>query len=153
MKKVYVDMVGDLFHQGHVELLKAARAFGDYLLVGVLSDQVVSAYKRQPIMTMEERISVIQACRYVDEVLPEAPDIVTSEFLRTHGIALVIHGSDISEEVIKVIYNEPQQEGKFKLVKRTGAISTTELINRIITRHCPAEQNPGQRGVRPDEGL
>jgi cytidyltransferase-like protein len=142
MKKVYVDMVGDLFHQGHVELLKAARAFGDYLLVGVLSDHVVAAYKRQPIMTMSERISVIQACRYVDEVLPDAPDVVTSTFLKTHGIALVIHGSDISEEVIKVVYNDPLQEGKFKTVKRTGEISTTEIINRIKTRYCLTEQNP-----------
>ena len=141
MKKVYVDMVGDLFHQGHVELLKAARAFGDYLLVGVLSDQVVSAYKRRPIMTMEERISVIQACRYVDEVLADAPDVVTSEFLKTHRIDLVIHGSDISEEVIKVIYNDPLQEGKFKLVQRIGGISTTEIINRIMTRYCLTEQN------------
>jgi cytidyltransferase-like protein len=143
MKKVYVDMVGDLFHEGHVELLKAARAFGDYLLVGVLSDQVVSAYKRRPIMTMAERLAVIQACRYVDEVLPDAPDVVTSEFLKTHRIALVIHGSDISEEVIEVIYKGPLQEGKFKTVKRVGEISTTEIINRIKTRYCLTEQNPG----------
>jgi cytidyltransferase-like protein len=136
MKKVYVDMVGDLFHQGHVELLKAARACGDYLLVGVLSDQVVTNYKRQPIMTMAERIAVIQACRYVDEVLPDAPDIVTGDFLRTHGIDLVIHGSDISEEVIEAIYNDPLREGKFKLVERTGGLSTTEIINRIRTRYC-----------------
>jgi cytidyltransferase-like protein len=141
MKKVYVDMVGDLFHEGHVELLKAARACGDYLLVGVLSDQVVSAYKRRPIMTMEERLAVIQACRYVDEVLPEAPDVVTSEFLKIHEIALVIHGSDISEEVIEVIYKEPLREGKFKTVQRMGAISTTEIINRIRTRYC--QQNSG----------
>jgi cytidyltransferase-like protein len=148
MKKVYVDMVGDLFHEGHVELLKAARAFGDYLLVGVLSDHVVSTYKRRPIMTMDERISVIQACRYVDEVLADAPDVVTSEFLKTHEIALVIHGSDISEEVIKVIYKDPLREGKFKTVQRTGGISTTEIINRIRTRYCLTEQNPGsERGA------
>lgn len=147
MKKVYVDMVGDLFHQGHVELLKAARACGDYLLVGVLPDHVVSAYKRHPIMTMEERLAVIQACRYVDEVLPDAPDIVTSEFLETHGIALVVHGSDISEEVIKVVYNDALQAGKFKTVQRIGAISTTEIINRIKTRYCLTEQNPGPEHV------
>ena len=143
MKKVYVDMVGDLFHEGHIELLKAARAFGDYLLVGVLSDQVVANYKRRPIMTMAERISVIQACRYVDEVIPDAPDVVTSEFLKTHGIVLVIHGSDISEEVIKVVYNDPFQEGKFKTVQRIGGISTTEIINRIRARYCLNEQNSG----------
>lgn len=52
---VYVDMAGDLFHPGHVALLKAARAFGERLIVGVLSDEVVTQYKRKPIMTLGER--------------------------------------------------------------------------------------------------
>lgn len=138
MKKIYVDMVGDLFHAGHVELLKAARTFGDYLLVGVLPDHVVAGYKRQPIMTMTERVAVVEACRYVDEVLPDAPDVVTSEFLARHEIDLVVHGSDISEAAIKAVYNDPLQEGKFQVIERLGVLSTTELINRIITRNCPS---------------
>src|SRR5881227_114133 len=112
MKIIYVDMVGDLFHRGHVELLKAARSLGDYLIVGVLSDTVATTYKRCPIMTMDERISVIQACRFVDEVIPNAPFVVTSEFLRVHGISLVVHGSDLSQESLNQIYREPLQEGK-----------------------------------------
>ncbi|MET8689202.1 adenylyltransferase/cytidyltransferase family protein [Streptomyces sp. NPDC004732] len=70
---VYADMVGDLFHPGHVALLRAARDFGERLIVGVLSDEVVATYKRRPIMTLAERVAVIEACRYVDEVLPNAP--------------------------------------------------------------------------------
>jgi len=136
MKKIYVDMVGDLFHTGHVELLKAARAFGDFLLVGVLSDQVASTYKRQPIMTMDERISVVPACRYVDEVLPDAPFIVTGELLEAYGIDLVVHGSDISDEICKEIYGDPLREGKLQIVERTGGISTTEIIRRIEARYC-----------------
>lgn len=71
--RVYVDMVGDLFHPGHVALLRAARACGDRLIVGVLSDEVVEAYKRRPVMTLAERVAVIESCRYVDEVMPDAP--------------------------------------------------------------------------------
>jgi cytidyltransferase-like protein len=41
MTRVYVDMVADLFHYGHVNFLKQARQFGDYLLVGIHSDKVV----------------------------------------------------------------------------------------------------------------
>jgi cytidyltransferase-like protein len=41
VRRVYVDMVGDLFHMGHVQFLKAARQFGDWLVVGVLSDDDV----------------------------------------------------------------------------------------------------------------
>lgn len=79
--RVYVDMVGDLFHPGHVELLRQARSFGNWLVVGVLADDVVETYKRRPIMTLDERVAVIRACRYVDEVIPDAPDVVTMQFL------------------------------------------------------------------------
>lgn len=52
-------MVADLFHYGHVEFLRKVRAPGDYLLVGIHSDDVVVPYKRKPILTMEERIAVV----------------------------------------------------------------------------------------------
>jgi cytidyltransferase-like protein len=145
MKKVYVDMVGDLFHRGHIELLKAARAFGDYLIVGVLSDKSVADYKRLPIMTMDERISVILACRYVDEVIADAPLVVTSAFLKAHEIALLVHGDDISDEVIELAYGDAQREGKFRKVRYTEGVSTTEIINRIRTRICPTEHD-----LKPD---
>ena len=47
--RVYVDMVGDPFHVGHVRLLEAARQHGDHLVVGVLSDETVAAYKRRDV--------------------------------------------------------------------------------------------------------
>ena len=136
MRKVYVDMIGDLFHMGHVELLRAARELGDSVVVGVISDELAETYKRRPIMTMEERIAVIEACRYVDEVIPDAPLVVTSEFLRVHGIALVAHGDDISHEVIDEVYGEPRREGKVRILQYTEGISTTELIARIQGRVC-----------------
>ena len=57
MTRVYVDMVADLFHYGHVNFLKQARQFGDRLLVGIHSDEVVEEYKRSPIMTMQVQTS------------------------------------------------------------------------------------------------
>ena len=48
MKRVYVDMVGDLFHIGHINMFKQARELGDYLIVGVHSDKAVESYKRTP---------------------------------------------------------------------------------------------------------
>ena len=57
---VYVDMVGDLFHYGHVNMLRNAKNQGDILYVGVHNDLDVKSYKRTPIMTMEERIKVIE---------------------------------------------------------------------------------------------
>ena len=53
MTRVYVDMVADLFHYGHVEFLRKARSLGDYLLAGICRDDTLVAYKRRPILTME----------------------------------------------------------------------------------------------------
>lgn len=132
--RVYVDMVGDLFHPGHVALLRAAKQLGDQLVVGVLSDETVAAYKRLPIMTLQERVAVIEACRYVDEVIPDAPDRLTSDFLDEHGIALVVHGDDLDADAAADVYGPAVNTARFQLVPRSGGISTTDLIARVLTR-------------------
>ncbi len=128
--RVYVDMVGDLFHPGHVALLRAARDFGTWLVVGVLSDETVSEYKRRPIMSLAERVAVVEACRYVDEVVPDAPYRLTTEFLDAHDIALVVHGDDISQEAVTDVFGPVEAAGRLRLVEYTPGISTTELIDR-----------------------
>ncbi|MDN3029048.1 adenylyltransferase/cytidyltransferase family protein [Streptomyces sp. S.PB5] len=133
-RNVYVDMVGDLFHPGHVALLRAARTFGDRLIVGVLSDEAVTEYKRRPIMTLAERVTVIEACRYVDAVIPNAPACVTTEFLDDHDIAVVVHGDDISPDVIQEVFGPVAAAGKLQLVEYTAGVSTTDLIQRCLTR-------------------
>lgn len=130
-RRVYVDMVGDLFHVGHVNLLKAAHDYGGWLIVGVLADEVVATYKRRPVMTLAERVAVIAACRYVNEVIPNAPEVVTKSFLDTHDISVVVHGDDITPEISEAIYGSALREGKLQLVSYTQGISTTELIRRI----------------------
>lgn len=133
-RRVYVDMVGDLFHMGHVRFLQAARTFGDWLVVGVLSDEVVAAYKRRPIMTLAERLAVIEACRHVDEVLPDAPYAVTVEFLDRHDIAVVVHGDDLPPKTVEEVYGEVAAAGRLQLVRYTAGISTTDLIRRVQER-------------------
>ena len=76
MIRVYVDMVADLFHYGHIEFLRKAHALGDYLLVGICSDEAVQTNKWQPILNMEERVASVAGCRHVDEVVPDAPWII-----------------------------------------------------------------------------
>ena len=68
-------MTADLFHYGHVEFLKQARALGDYVLVGIHSDVVLEAHKRKPVLTMEERVTSVAACRWVDEVISKVDRI------------------------------------------------------------------------------
>ncbi len=134
-RRVYVDMVGDLFDPGHVALLRAARAMGDHLVVGVLSDEMAASYKRPPIMSLSERVAMIEACRYVDEVIPDAPLRLTQDFLDRHAIATVVHGDDPTDEAAAKVYNAAVGRGRLHLVPRTGTVSTTDLIARVLARH------------------
>jgi len=79
MKIVYVDMCADLFHYGHVEFLRRAKNYGDKLFVGIHNDATIQSYKRQPILSMDARIRVVEACRYVNKVIPDAPLFITKE--------------------------------------------------------------------------
>lgn len=132
VSRVYVDMVGDLFHAGHVSLLRQARRHGDFLVVGVLSDDTAASYKRRPIMTLAERVAVIESCRYVDEVIEDAPLRVTEEFLADHQITTVVHGDDLSPQGAEFVYGPAVAAGKLTLVRRTGGISTSHLIQRVL---------------------
>ena len=131
MIRVYADMVADLFHYGHVEFLKKARTFGDQLLVGVHADDTVESYKRRPILTMEERVASVAGCRYVDEVLPNAPLIVDRLWIVEHDIHIVVHGDDSSQEQLERMYRMPIEMGIFRTVPFTQGISTTEILRRI----------------------
>ncbi len=134
MIRVYVDMVADLFHYGHVELLRQARALGDYLLVGVHADDAVLAHKRKPILTMEERVACVAGCRYVDEVLPNAPWVTDRAWIEKHSINLVAHGSDYSVEDLDKTHAAPIEMGILRIVPYTSGISSTEIVRRILER-------------------
>ncbi|GAA1479276.1 hypothetical protein GCM10009623_37220 [Nocardioides aestuarii] len=130
MTRVYVDMVGDLFHAGHVRLLQEAARHGDHVIAGVLSDETVAAYKRRPVMTLAERVAVVEACRHVDEVVPDAPLRLTDGFLDDHQIDVVVHGDDLTSEAAAEVYGPAVERGILRLVPRSGGISTTQLIRR-----------------------
>jgi len=135
MIRVYTDMVADLFHYGHVEFLKKARALGDYLLVGICGDDVVAAHKKRPILTMEERVASIAKCRYVDEVIPNAPWIFDPAWIELHKIHIVVHGDDYSQEQFEYYYKVPIEMGIFRSIPYTKGISTSEIMSRIRERH------------------
>lgn len=132
--RVYVDVVGDLFHAGHVEFFKKAKANGDYLIVGIHGDEAVTHYKRRPILSLEERRIIIESCKYVDEVIVNSPIGISKEWIETHQIDLVIHGDDYQADRIMEQYKVPVEMGIFRTVPYTTGISTTEIIDRVKKR-------------------
>jgi cytidyltransferase-like protein len=133
--RVYVDVVGDLFHSGHVEFFKKAKAYGDYLIVGVLADDVVEGYKRTPILTLDERVKVISACKYVDEVVIAPPLRLTEEMVEYYQIDHVVHGDDFNKDLLEDQYGVALKLGIFRTVPYTPGVSTTDIIKRICSRY------------------
>jgi cytidyltransferase-like protein len=134
MIRVYADICGDLFHAGHVNLLRQARALGDELYVGVMNDADMAAYKHPPILTMAERIAVVAACRWVDRVVPDAPTAATPAFLDALGIDIVAHGDDYTPEQVERYYGAIRHTHRLALLPYTPGISTSEIIRRIKAR-------------------
>ena len=74
MKKIigYTTGVYDMFHIGHLNILKRAKAQCDYLIVGVSTDELVRHDKnKSPIISFDERVKIVEAIKYVDEVVPQ----------------------------------------------------------------------------------
>lgn len=136
-KRVYADIVGDMLHMGHIEFFKNARAYGDYLIIGVLSDENVATYKRIPVLTMKERAAIIEACKYVDEVIVDPPLCASKEWLKEHKIDVVVHGDDfnVNDKIAREQYGPAIDMGIFKTVPYTKGISTTDIIQRIKERY------------------
>lgn len=73
MKKIIGFTAGafDMFHVGHLNLIKNAKARCDYLIVGVNTDELIAIYKNKHVVVpLEERMEIVRAIKYVDEVIP-----------------------------------------------------------------------------------
>lgn len=71
MKRILTYGTFDVLHYGHINLLKRAKALGDYLIVGLSSDEFNRIKNKQSFYTYEQRKMILEACRYVDLVIPE----------------------------------------------------------------------------------
>jgi len=133
--RIYADGVFDLFHLGHMKQLEQAKkAFDNVELVcGVPSDVETHKRKGLTVLSDKQRCETLTHCRWVDEVIPDAPWCVTPEFLAKHRIDYVAHddlpyASADSDDIYKPI----KEKGMFLTTQRTEGISTSDIITKII---------------------
>ncbi len=119
----------DLFHSGHVLMLKEAKELCDYLIVGLQVDPSVDRpEKNKPIQTMFERFTQLSACKYVDEIVPYSTEADLLNLLQSVNIHIRILGEE---------YRDKDFTGKdlpmeFYFNSRRHNFSTTELRDRVV---------------------
>lgn len=134
MKIVYADMVGDMFHKGHVNFLKRLSEISDKLIIGVISDKDCESYKRIPVCTLDERVAVIEACKYVDEVISGSPLRLSEEFIEKNNIDIVAHAHSKEDHSQDEFFSVPIRLGKFLRLDYSPGISTTDIIKRCKSK-------------------
>lgn len=130
---VYTAGTWDLFHIGHLNLLKRSKELGTKLIVGVSADELVEAYKKsKPIIPYEDRVEILKSCRFVDEVVKQEKllDIKQMEHLQ---IDILTIGNDWEKKYLEGL-EWAKNHPKIKLVyfPYTSKISSTALKHKLI---------------------
>lgn len=136
--RVYADGIYDVFHPGHArQLMQAKNVFPAsqvHLLVGCCSDALTRARKGKTVMNEDERYEALRHCRYVDEVVKDAPWELDDEYLSKHKIDFVAHDDapyNIGSGSVD-IYAPLKERGMFVATERTEGVSTSDIVARIV---------------------
>lgn len=157
--RVYADGIFDLFHFGHAKALEQAKKTfpNTHLIVGCCGDKVTHAYKGKTVLSDTERYESLRHCKWVDEIITDAPWVITETFINKHKIDFVTHDalpySDASGQANDV-YDFVKKMGRFKETKRTEGVSTSDIILRIIRDYNDYVMRNLSRGyTRKDLGV
>lgn len=119
----------DLFHAGHIMMLKEAKTQCDYLIVGLQTDPTIDRpdTKNKPIQTLFERFVQLQSCKYVDEIVPYSTEKELMDILLSHQIDVRI----IGEEYKDAHFTGRELDIEMYYNRRKHSFSTTSLRQRV----------------------
>ena len=132
----YTTGVFDMFHIGHLNILRRAKDQCDFLIVGVSTDENVMLYKhKKPVIPFEQRMAIVEAIRYVDQVVPQENMDKFAAWQRLH-FDVMFHGSDWKGSQM---FNETEKKLNSVgcdviYLPHTEGISSTILTNK--TNDC-----------------
>lgn len=137
MIKGYTTGVFDLFHVGHLNILRRAKELCDHLIVGVSTDELVQEYKgKVPIIPYEERRAIVQAIEYVDEVVPQISRDKLEALNRLKFDVMFLgddwKGSPLFEEAQREFEKLGARIVYFPYTKGTSSTILTQVLRKVL---------------------
>ena len=134
-KIVYVGLSADILHEGHINILKKAKSLG-YVIVGLLTDEAITSYKKLPHLTFSQREIVLKNIKTVDKVVHQKTLDYRPNLLKFKP-SYVVHGDDWREGIQKetrkqVIKTLKKWSGKLIEVPYTKNISSSKIKEKFI---------------------
>lgn len=131
----YTTGVYDMFHVGHLNILRRAKERCDYLIVGVSTDECVESYKhKRPIIPYDQRAAIVEAIKYVDEVVPQCTmDKVA--FLKRRHFDVMFHGDEWKGSELYCRYEEEfaKYGARIEYLSHTEGVSSSMLREKLNT--------------------
>ena len=128
----YTTGVFDLFHIGHLNILRRAKEMCEFLIVGVSTDEIVQSYKHKtPVIPFQERCAIVEAIKYVDQVVPQS-SMDKKVAYEKYGFDVIFHGNDWqNSEMYKKITEEMASVGVDVIFfPHTDGISSTLISQK-----------------------
>ena len=116
----------DLLHPGHINLLRRAREMGDYLIVGLSTDEFNARKHKESFLSYSDRKVVLESVRYVDLVIPEKSWEQKESDIKEHGVSLFVMGDDWTGK-----FDHLKTFCEVVYLPRTMDVSTTKLKGRL----------------------
>ena len=129
MKKVITYGTFDLIHHGHINILRRAKEYGDYLIVGLSSDEFNAIKGKAAYHSYEERKMILEAIKHVDEVIPEHNWGQKVSDITSNDVDLFIMGSDWEGK-----FDELKEHCEVIYLPRTEGISTSKIKTDLFNK-------------------
>lgn len=138
----YTTGVFDMFHIGHLNILKRAKEQCEYLIVGVSTDELVMEYKqKKPVIPYEERKTIVESIRYVDEVVPQTDRDKIEAFKKYKFDAMFVGDDWKGDPLFEQVEKELEKHGsKVIYLPYTKNISST-LLKCVLDKLYKEDKN------------
>ncbi len=127
MKKIITYGTFDLLHWGHINLLKRAKALGDYLVVAISTDEFNALKDKKAYHSFENRKAILESIKYVDKVIPENTWEQKKEDIIRENIDIFVMGDDWAGK-----FDDLKEYCEVVYLPRTDGISTSKIKNDLL---------------------